>query len=326
MRHPTIVLTAVALCLAGFIYLYNRRLVVNEYFNNPPLQIYLHGFWSDVHQNIKNKIINMCEIAFSHKCEISPDSSHNDIIVQSVFTNDHDIVNKFKYKIFLTGENYKNENAELYDVCLVGEHTQGKYVAFPFFLFYLEDDDIKQLQELQSRHNIPKKDVLVIISNPGGVVRNKFLNELDKHFNITYAGSYKNNIGGKLPYSQNSQEFKDYVRDFKFIITMENSEAPHYITEKILQGMRSQIVPIYWGGSEASRYFNKDRFIQLRDGSDESIRSVIELMKDMIAVPSTWLAMVNRPVFAGSSGQLDYTTREIGEQMRTVFKKSGLIV
>jgi hypothetical protein len=176
------------------------------------------------------------------------------------------------------------------------------------------------------RKEIPVDDVLVIISNPGGATRNKFLTKLDKHFNVTYAGPYKNNTGGRLKHSQHSPEYKKYVGRFKFIVTMENSEAPHYVTEKIMQGMSSQIIPIYWGASEVGQYFNKERFIQLHDGNDASIRDVIDRMKELMQHPDKWLAMVNRPVFVGDGGKLSYGMAQIGEGIRTVLEKSGLIV
>ena len=332
MHYPTIIYTVITLCIITVFYIFYKRRYLENFEGGdgqPPLKIFLHGFWSEIKDFNYNYLQEMCEIAFRRRCEFSGDPESGDIIIQSVFTDDHDILKKFKYKIFLTGENYKNENASLYDVLLAGEHTRDKYVAFPHFLLHLPPAEMENLNSASTwspRQEIPVDDVLVIISNPGGATRNKFLTELDKHFNVTYAGPYKNNTGGRLKHSQHSPEYKKYVGRFKFIITMENSEAPHYVTEKIMQGMSSQIVPIYWGASEASQYFNKDRFIQLHDSSDASIRDVIDRMKDLVQSPNKWLEMVNRPVFTGEGGQLSYGMTKIGEGIRSVLEKSGLIV
>ena len=40
--------------------------------------------------------------------------------------------------------------------------------------------------------------------------------------NVTYAGRYKNNIGGLLPWDYNKPEFKNFISQFKFVISMEN--------------------------------------------------------------------------------------------------------
>lgn len=87
--------------------------------------------------------------------------------------------------------------------------------------------------------------------------------------------------------------------------------------------MSAQIIPVYWGASEASEYFNKDRFIQLKDGSETSIRGVIERMKELQRSPQKWLDMVNQPVFTGS--ELSYGVQQIGSQMRTILDKADNI-
>ncbi len=318
MKYPTFLIANILLICIGLIYLYTRN--YHEYYENPPLKIYLHGFWPNVHSSTKDFFAKICKAAFNNEC-IYGDENNSDIIIQSVFTEDRDILNKFKYRIFYTGENHKSENPNLYDVCLAGEHTEGKYISVPLFLLYLQQSDIEALNTIHTkkRNDVPEKDVLVIISNPGGGVRNKFLDELEKHFTITYAGRYKNNIGGPLEYKQNSPEFKNYIRQFKFIISMENSEAPHYLTEKILQGFSSQIVPVYWGASAASEYFNKERFIQLENGEDDTIQYVIGRMKELIENPGKWLETVNKHVFA--RGKLDYGPEEIGIAMRPFLGK-----
>jgi hypothetical protein len=314
MHHPTFVIVSISIIIVSLIYLLYIRNCQLELFNNPPLKIYLHGFWNnnDIGDYPKQFLKEVCEAAFN--CQCSYGAEHDsDIIIQSVFVNDTELLKKFKYRIFYTGENWKNENPDLYDVLLGGENTENKYVSVPLFLLSLPPHEYESLTKIQPRTDVPEKDVIVIISNAGGEVRNKFLTELDKHFNVTYAGSYKNNIGGKLSYKQGTPEYKTYLSQYKYVITMENSEAPHYLTEKILQGLQSQIIPIYWGASEASQYINKDRFIQMKDGSDDAIRSVIEQMKTLSTDPEKWLEIVNKPVFARK-----YGSREIGELMRKV--------
>ena len=77
---------------------------------------------------------------------------------------------------------------------------------------------------------------------------------------VTYAGRYKNNIGGLLIWDYNKPEFHNYVSQFKFIISMENTRYETGITEKITHGMLAQTIPIYWGSPRVNDYFNKDRF------------------------------------------------------------------
>jgi hypothetical protein len=317
MRYPTFVAFSILIILLSLMYLFYKQYTYLEFYSNP-LKIYLHGFWNDndIDDYPKQFLKEVCEVAFN--CQCSYGTEHDsDIIIQSSFTDDKEILKKFKYRIFYTGENWKNENPDLYDVLLGGENTASKYVSFPFFLLSLPPNEYKSLMKMPQRTDVPTKDVIVIISNAGGEVRNKFLTELDKHFDVSYAGSYKNNIGGKLTHNQGTPEYKEYLSQYKYVITMENSEAPHYLTEKILQGLQSQIIPIYWGASEASQYINKERFIQMKDGSDEEIMNVIGQMKALSAEPEKWLEIVNKPVFTRK-----YGSREIGELMRSRYTQT----
>lgn len=314
MRYPTFVGFSLLIILLSVMYLLYKQYTYLEFYSNP-LKIYLHGFWNnnDIDDYPKQFLKEVCETAFNSQCSYG-DENTSDIIIQSSFTDDREILKKFKYRIFFASENYKKENPDLYDVILGNENTRGKHVSCPYFYIHVLPNEYESLTKMPQRTDVPTKDVIVIISNSGGEVRNKFLNELDKHFDVSYAGSYKNNIGGKLEYKQGTPEYKTYLSQYKYVITMENSEAPHYLTEKILQGLQSQIIPIYWGASEVSQYINKERFIQLKDGGDEEIRNVIEQMKALNAAPDKWLDIVNKPVFARK-----YGSQEIGELTRSCY-------
>ena len=319
-KYAKFIIIAIILCIILLLFLLYMHVQNIEYYKNSSMKIYLHKFGWDT-DITNNFFIDICSTAFNTQCTLG-NAENSDIIVFNNFADDFEVLNKYKYKIFFTGENHKTENPDLYDVLFAGENTAEKYVSFPLFLLYLDQNAINNLINMPIRTTFPDKDILVIISNPGGGIRNKFIDALDKEFNITYAGGYKNNIGGKLEFTQGTPEYNNYVNQYKFIITMENSEAPHYVTEKILQGMQSQIVPVYYGASEVSKYFNKDRFIQLKDGSDEAIGATIYQMKKLASSPQKWLDMVNKPVFAGPDGKLNYGPTEIGKLMRSVLKIS----
>ena len=62
---------------------------------------------------------------------------------------------------------------------------------------------------------------------------------------------------------------------------MENTRIGHYITEKLINGFRAGIIPIYWGSQHISEHFNSKRFIILEDTSESSINKVINKMANM---------------------------------------------
>ena len=225
---------------------------------------------------------------------------------------------KWKQTYLFNGESTMRTNPNLYDVVLWGERNYKNVVNVPLFIPYIYCNNfVEKLTETKNITNIPEKDVCVIISNPGGGVRNHFLNELDKIFNVTYAGSYKNNIGGNIPYTYNSPEFLQFVSQFKFIISMENSRNDTYITEKIVHGLIANTMPVYWGSDRVFDYFNNERILCLED--ETCISKTIDKMKELIQNPSKWLETVNKANYINN--KLQRTIHDIAKDIRCLINK-----
>jgi hypothetical protein len=167
-----------------------------------------------------------------------------------------------------------------------------------------------EANELGIRTDVPSKDVLAVISNGGGGVRNEFCDALERAgVSVTYAGHYRNNTGGAFQPQYNTPEFRDYVKQFKFILSMENLEEDTYITEKITHGLLAGSIPIYWGSPSVSTYFNSKRFIEVTD-RDAAVQR-IKTMTD-----AEWLSMVNERPFT-EFGQR-YTIQQVASHIRNV--------
>jgi len=54
-------------------------------------------------------------------------------------------------------------------------------------------------------------------------------------------------------------------KDYYFVLAMENSKHPGYVTEKILNAFAAGSIPIYWGDKIVKQFFNKDAFIDISD-------------------------------------------------------------
>ena len=175
---------------------------------------------------------------------------------------------KWKHTFLYSGESdlrscqsFKNE----YDCVLCMERNHKNVVNLPLHIAYIYTNNFKYILESdRKREDLPSNDVIVIISNPNGKDRNIFLEKLEKKMTITYAGRYRNNIGGLLPWDYNNPNFINYISQFKFIISMENTRYDTGVTEKIVHGMLGQTVPVYWGSERVNDYFNKDRFLNLK--------------------------------------------------------------
>ena len=85
---------------------------------------------------------------------------------------------------------------------------------------------------------------------------------------------------------------KEYVSQYKFIISMENTRYETGITEKITHGMLAQTVSVYWGSPRVYEYFNKERFLNLENDSIEGMNKIIEEMINIKNNDQKWLDIV----------------------------------
>jgi hypothetical protein len=96
-----------------------------------------------------------------------------------------------------------------------------------------------------------------------------YLDHLETVGSVSYGGPFRNNIGRTIQGDYKSNDLIQFYRQFRFVITMENSEESHYVTEKIINGFRAGIIPVYWGSPNVHCYFHNERFLTLSNDSDE---------------------------------------------------------
>jgi hypothetical protein len=215
---------------------------------------------------------------------------------------------KWHHTYLFSGESYIRADRADYDCVLYGERSAGNTINCPLYVPFTFCLNRSSFPEPPSA--VPPKEVVVCISNAGGAVRNEFLEALEKCMHVTYIGHYKNNIGGPLSAPYNSQEYFDYISQFKFAITMENSEHDTYITEKLVNGFHGRTIPVYWGSPRVHDYFNKSRFLCISN-NESSIDEVINQMKSMRN--DEWLRHISGPVYTefGESYNIDAIADEI---------------
>jgi len=276
---------------------------------NPGLQI---DFFLSLFEKVYGELCNKGNIEESEiLCEF-------DMLIDSA-----SVANKkqWKHTYLFSGESTLTCNKQDYTCVLWGERNHANVVNVPLFIPYIYTNNfINQLETKKDITSVPTNDVCVIISNPRGKERTEFLNQLEKHFKVCYAGGYKNNIEGALKPQYNSKEYHAFINQFKFIISMENSREDTYITEKLINGLLSNIIPVYWGSNKVHDYINKTRFLNLENISNttEIIQKMIELQQN----PSEWLKMVNNNVFPNDVNKLERTIENIANDIKRVLSNN----
>jgi hypothetical protein len=95
---------------------------------------------------------------------------------------------------------------------------------------------------------------------------------------------------------------------------MENSIGPYYITEKLVNGLRAGVIPVYWGTDRVAEFFNPRRFFHLKStATDEDISELIERMCKL--TDEEYLNMIREPIMLRS---MEDVITEVSESVKKI--------
>ena len=265
------------------------------------MKVYFNGFWGGFIEKTDginvDFFIKLLTDVYNEEINISDNLDDSDILVESVFIkNEYINYKKWKATFLFTGESYyANCTLEYLSsyTCILGfNNTIDNFVELPLYILYFKLNPTMTFEPVK---NIKNNNVSVVISNENSLERIIFLERLEKRMNVLYGGRYKNNIGGRLEGHFASDSLHNFYKNSKFVITMENTKKEHYITEKLINGFRAGIIPVYWGSPHISEHFNTKRFLILEDDTETSINAVIDRMVNMS--DEEYFQIVNEPIF-----------------------------
>lgn len=137
-----------------------------------------------------------------------------------------------------------------------------------------------------------------VVSNDFCAVRNEFFAALNAHRPVASGGQYRNNVGGPVA------DKTAFQRGYKFAVAFENSAAPGYCTEKIVDAWAAGCVPIYWGDPRAAEEFNPAAFLNAADYPDTA--ALIAAIDALDADEAAYLAMCHAPILKEGSRAAAY--------------------
>lgn len=156
---------------------------------------------------------------------------------------------------FITANYHKFHKVLTYDRELISKINNGLFT--PYGTFWAE------------KNNEPEKNKIVsmIASFKSMTTGHRFRHEIYNRFNgsIDYYGS----ITGKRITKKDIG-----LSNYMFSIAVENCKQDGYFTEKILDCFATKTVPLYWGDSSVSEFFNPAGIITFN--SLEELKSIIE--------------------------------------------------
>jgi hypothetical protein len=134
-----------------------------------------------------------------------------------------------------------------------------------------------------------------VVSNGNCLERNSFFQKLSKYKMVDSGGRFMNNIGYVI-----TDKLK-FQSEYKFSIAFENNayrpQHPGYTTEKIMQPMTVNSIPLYWGNPVIDREFNTKSFVNFYDFNSED--DMIDFIIDLDKNDDKYLDMLNQPWFEG---------------------------
>ena len=197
-----------------------------------------------------------------------------DYLFFSVFGYSH-----LKYncvKIMFVGENIVPD-FNLCDYAMGFDYlTFGdRYMRLPLFLTCFNFKDLKKKKKWGAEKLLNRKFCSIVVSNINlsNSIRERFFRLLSEYKQVDSGGRQWNNVGGPV---QDKQEF---ISNYKFNIAFENSAVRGYTTEKIMDAMTANTLPIYWGNPWIGKDFNERSFINVNAFSslEEVVQRIVEL-------------------------------------------------
>lgn len=223
------------------------------------IKIKFVDFWNGFIEE-KNFFVDL--LRESYTVEIS---DFPDFVFYSVFGTKH--LNYSCTKIFFTGENVAPDFT-VCDYAFSFDYLDNpNNYRLPLYNLSTYSYDKILFPKIIDDRLINRKFCNYVISNGYPGYRNTFIQKLEKYKHIDSGGRYRNNIGGRV------NDKISFHNQYKFSITFENSarrgEHDGYTTEKIVEAMIAQSMPIYWGNPVVYKDFNVASFVNFYDFRSE---------------------------------------------------------
>ena len=214
-----------------------------------------------------------------------------DYVVHSVF--EKNVLHEPGVRIFFTGENVRPDfNISDYAISFDWLSFGDRHHRLPLYRLYPEYAEMLRPRPPAIAESLRNKPAFCafVCTNPVGAPERKVMFDLlGRYKRVESGGGWLNNTGGRVDYKRAFQSRA------KFVMAFENSSAPGYTTEKLMQALAAGAVPVYWGDPLVARDFNPRAFVNCHDfpSFEAALERVIAIDRD----DNLWRAMVSEPCF-----------------------------
>jgi len=248
------------------------------------IKIDFTDFWGGFDKT-NNYFYNLLKEEFDIEITNNPD-----FLFFSVFGNQHQ--NYRCKKIFYTGENVAPPLGYCDWSFSFDYLDDTRNYRLPHYLLYDGYYELQREKIIESNLT-NRKFCNFVASNGNCQERNQFVQLLSNYKKVDCGGRWMNNIGYAV------SDKRKFQSEYKFSVSFENNayrpQFPGYTTEKIMEPMTVNSIPIYWGNPRISEEFNTKSFVNFYDFNNMSdmIEYIIELDKN----DDKYLDMLKQPWF-----------------------------
>jgi hypothetical protein len=243
-----------------------------------------------------------------------------DLIFYSCFGSEY--LNYKCKRIYYTGENIRPDFTGCDFVFSFDFNSNKNHLRLPFYSLIIEENNahdilekIKPKEELVQIWDSKSKFCCMVVSNPRSRKRLDFFKKLSQFKVVDSGGKVFNNVGGQV------KDKMAFIKDYKFVISFENNAYNGYTTEKILQPLMVDSIPIYWGNKKVDKDFNTKRFINYSDFKSE--KELIDRLLEIDNDPNLAIEMLLQPIFSTQKKPYNIERQEIFSAIDGVLKSKN---
>ena len=256
----------------------------------PTVRIGFAGFWDDFdpRDNFFTRLL-------SRRYDVVVCDEPDFLIHSCVGRGRHDHRRHAGVRIFFTGENVAPDWHST-DWAFTFEHSaHPRHFRLPLWALYLDPAALIKPATYDPAAVLAAKTRFCgfVVSNPLCKARNDFYHRLAKYRPVDSGGQLFNTLGHRVA------DKRAFLAECKFTIAFENESHPGYTTEKIVEPMLVDSIPIYWGDPLVGRDFDTRSFLSAHDSPtlDDLVERVIAVDRD----PDLHRQLLARPWYRGNA-------------------------
>lgn len=242
-------------------------------------------------------IVDIIVVNLNHKIIYTQNYINADIIISHI-TDKIKLFDNKSLNIIISGES--RDINDIYDI-YIGTKINTKaiitlYIPYLYLSLY---EHKKSIQSIDYINN--KKFFCAYMYSYDVPHRIKYFDLLNKYKKVEGLGKSCNNINhieNKINIEKNETYLDQAVKiytNYKFVLALENFFQDGYFTEKIINPLIANSIPIYWGTPYVFKYINKKRVIYIQDYENDNklLEKIIEIDNNDIE----YNKIISEPIF-----------------------------